>query len=125
MPGQFDLPLSDQHDFFTTPDLLEIGDIPFTSALVKPIRLEALDITVRRCTALRPANLSIPMGEDRQRSDGDFHVVATDRQGHIMITAPGKSLSRRLLRSAPNERAFLARIFPKFFITIASRIVFR
>ena len=29
--------------FFTTPELLEIGDIPFTSSLVKPTRLEALE----------------------------------------------------------------------------------
>ena len=29
--------------FFTTPELLEIGDIPFTSANQKPNRLEALE----------------------------------------------------------------------------------
>src|SRR5258708_15591702 len=27
--------------FFTTPELLEIGDVPFTTALAKPTRLEA------------------------------------------------------------------------------------
>src|SRR5271165_5054692 len=29
--------------FFTTPELLEIGDVPFTTALAKPTRLEALE----------------------------------------------------------------------------------
>ena len=29
--------------FFTTPELLEIGDIPFTTALQKPTREEALE----------------------------------------------------------------------------------
>src|SRR5271169_2350721 len=29
--------------FFTTPELLEIGDIPFTTSLAKPTRLEALE----------------------------------------------------------------------------------
>ena len=29
--------------FFTTPELHEIGDIPFTTALAKPTRLEALE----------------------------------------------------------------------------------
>ena len=29
--------------FFTTPELLEIGDVPFTSALAKPPRLEAIE----------------------------------------------------------------------------------
>ena len=29
--------------FFTTPELLEIGDIPFTTSLPKPTRLEALE----------------------------------------------------------------------------------
>src|SRR6266851_10342924 len=29
--------------FFTTPELLEIGDVPFTTSLAKPTRLEALE----------------------------------------------------------------------------------
>src|SRR5450759_3584241 len=29
--------------FFTTPELLEIGDIPFTTASPKPTRIEALE----------------------------------------------------------------------------------
>ncbi len=29
--------------FFTTPELLEIGDVPFTTASAKPNRLEALE----------------------------------------------------------------------------------
>jgi thioredoxin reductase (NADPH) len=29
--------------FFTTPELLEIGDVPFTTSLAKPTRIEALE----------------------------------------------------------------------------------
>src|SRR3979490_542995 len=29
--------------FFTTPELLEIGDVPFTTALANPTRLDALE----------------------------------------------------------------------------------
>src|SRR5438477_4558100 len=69
--------------FFTTPELLEIGDIPFTSSLVKPTRLEALEYYRR---AAQHHNLQISQYQWVQTTngeDGDFHVVATDRQGHI------------------------------------------
>ena len=46
--------------FFTTPELLEIGDIPFTTALQKPTREEALEYYRKvaehyhaRCPAIR------------------------------------------------------------------------
>ncbi|MFZ0772650.1 MAG: YpdA family putative bacillithiol disulfide reductase [Candidatus Sulfotelmatobacter sp.] len=67
--------------FFTTPELLEIGDIPFTTALQKPKREEALEyyrkvsehyhLDIRQYEWVKTV-----MGED-----GDFSVTATDRAG--------------------------------------------
>jgi thioredoxin reductase (NADPH) len=67
--------------FFTTPELLEIGDIPFTTAQQKPTREEALeyyrkvtehyDLDVRQYEWVKTV-----MGED-----GNFSVTATDPAG--------------------------------------------
>src|ERR1700757_3570203 len=67
--------------FFTTPELLEIGDIPFTTALQKPTREEALEyyrkvaehyeLDVRQYEWVKTV-----MGED-----GNFSITATDRAG--------------------------------------------
>src|ERR1700722_593162 len=67
--------------FFTTPELLEIGDIPFTTANQKPTREEALEyyrkvsehyeLDVRQYEWVKTV-----LGED-----GNFHITATDRTG--------------------------------------------
>jgi thioredoxin reductase (NADPH) len=67
--------------FFTTPELLEIGDIPFTTALQKPTREEALeyyrkvtehyDLDIRQYEWVKTV-----MGED-----GNFSITSTDRSG--------------------------------------------
>jgi thioredoxin reductase (NADPH) len=67
--------------FFTTPELLEIGDIPFTTSLQKPTREEALEyyrkvsehyqLDVRQYEWVKTV-----MGED-----GDFSIAASDRSG--------------------------------------------
>jgi bacillithiol disulfide reductase len=67
--------------FFTTPELLEIGDIPFTTSLQKPTREEALEyyrkvsehyhLDVRQYEWVKTV-----MGED-----GNFSITATDRAG--------------------------------------------
>jgi thioredoxin reductase (NADPH) len=67
--------------FFTTPELLEIGDIPFTTALQKPTREEALEyyrkVTEHYHLDLRQYEwVKTVMGED-----GDFSITATDRAG--------------------------------------------
>src|SRR5215467_10986733 len=64
--------------FFTTPELLEIGDIPFTTANQKPNRHEALDyyrnvaqhyqLDVRQYQQVLSVN----------GSDGAFRVIARD-----------------------------------------------
>jgi len=67
--------------FFTTPELLEIGDIPFTTALQKPTREEALEyyrkVAEHYHLDLRQYDwVKTVMGED-----GKFSITATDRSG--------------------------------------------
>jgi thioredoxin reductase (NADPH) len=67
--------------FFTTPELLEIGDIPFTTAQQKPTREEALEyyrkvaehyhLDIRQYEWVKTV-----LGED-----GNFSITATDRAG--------------------------------------------
>jgi thioredoxin reductase (NADPH) len=69
--------------FFTTPELLEIGDIPFSTAHQKPTREEALEyyrkvaehyhLDVRQYQSVKTVT----------GSDSDFHVTATDSIGRI------------------------------------------
>src|SRR5579863_7093820 len=67
--------------FFTTPELLEIGDIPFTTAQQKPTREEALEY-YRKVSEYYKLDLrqyewvKMVLGED-----GNFTITATDRAG--------------------------------------------
>ena len=67
--------------FFTTPELLEIGDIPFPSAQPKPTREEALEYyrKVAAHYALDARLYQKVKGVSGQ--DGDFLVTAQDRHG--------------------------------------------
>jgi thioredoxin reductase (NADPH) len=67
--------------FFTTPELLEIGDIPFTTALQKPTREEALEYYRKvsehyRLDVRQYEWVKMVAGEDK-----NFHVTAADRAG--------------------------------------------
>ena len=65
--------------FFTTPELLEIGDIPFTTANQKPTRAEALEY-YRKVT--EHYRLDVRQYENVERvsgADGDFLIDARDR----------------------------------------------
>ena len=69
--------------FFTTPELLEIGDIPFSTAHHKPTRQEALEyyrrVAEHYCLHVRQYQwVQTVVGEDR-----NFRVTATDRSGGI------------------------------------------
>lgn len=60
--------------FFTTPELLEIGDLPFVSGAEKPTRMEALKY-YRKC--VEHYDLELRLGELVTRvegGDGDFRV---------------------------------------------------
>jgi thioredoxin reductase (NADPH) len=67
--------------FFTTPELLEIGDLPFVSAAEKPNRVEALKY-YRKC--VEHYDLELRLGEMVTRvegSDGDFRVHTKTQDG--------------------------------------------
>jgi thioredoxin reductase (NADPH) len=67
--------------FFTTPELLEIGDLPLTSTTEKPTRTEALKY-YRKC--VEHYSLDLRLGHRVERidgSDGRFSVHTRNEQG--------------------------------------------
>lgn len=67
--------------FFTTPELLEIGDIPFPSVNQKPTRNEALEY-YRKVAEHYQLNICQYQNVDSVAgTDGDFRVHVTDRFG--------------------------------------------
>jgi thioredoxin reductase (NADPH) len=69
--------------FFTTPELLEIGDIPFTTALAKPTRLEALEY-YRRVAEHFDLNIrQYEWVKTITGEDNNFRVTTTNRHDAI------------------------------------------
>jgi thioredoxin reductase (NADPH) len=71
--------------FFTTPELLEIGDMPFSSPNQKPTRAEALEY-YRKVS--QHYNLDVRQYENVERvsgADGDFNVHTTDKFGRGVV----------------------------------------
>src|SRR5271157_5050837 len=69
--------------FFTTPELLEIGDVPFTTSLAKPNRLEALEYYRRVAEHFQLHIRQYEWVKTIAGEDGDFRVTATDRNDAI------------------------------------------
>jgi thioredoxin reductase (NADPH) len=69
--------------FFTTPELLEIGDIPFTSPNQKPNRNEALEYYRKVVEHYHLPVAQYQKVETVIGSDNDFHVATSDRLGRI------------------------------------------
>jgi thioredoxin reductase (NADPH) len=69
--------------FFTTPELLEIGDIPFTTSSAKPTRLEALEYYRRVADHYHLHIRQYEWVKTITGEDGKFCVTTTDRQGAI------------------------------------------
>ncbi len=67
--------------FFTTPELLEIGDIPFTTANQKPTREEALEYYRKVSEHYRLDIRQYEWVKTVMGQDGNFHITATDRAG--------------------------------------------
>jgi len=67
--------------FFTTPELLEIGDIPFPSAHQKPTREEALEYYRKVTEHYRLDVRQYERVEKVTGADGDFRVHTRDRLG--------------------------------------------
>ena len=77
--------------FFTTPELLEIGDLPLTSSAEKPTRTEALKY-YRKCA--EHYDLELRLGHLVERvegSDGKFSVH-TGTSGEMPRNLPAKRL---------------------------------
>jgi thioredoxin reductase (NADPH) len=69
--------------FFTTPELLEIGDIPFSSPNQKPSRNEALEYYRKVAEHYRLDVRQYETVDSVSGSDGNFTVHTTDRFGRI------------------------------------------
>src|SRR3990172_2614840 len=69
--------------FFTTPELLEIGDIPFTTAHQKPTREEALQYYRQVSPHYHLNVLQYQKVEMVSGSDGKFQVTSTDRSEQL------------------------------------------
>src|SRR6202030_3876241 len=69
--------------FFTTPELLEIGEIPFTTANQKPTREEALEYYRKVAEHYRVDIRQYVWIKTVTGLDGNFAVSATDRSGRI------------------------------------------
>src|SRR5579863_9622922 len=67
--------------FFTTPELLEIGDIPFTTALQKPTREEALEYYRKVAEHYHLDLRQYEWVKTVMGQDGKFSITATDRAG--------------------------------------------
>ena len=71
--------------FFTTPELLEIGDIPFPSVNQKPTRNEALEYYRKVAEHYRLDIRQYQNVDSITGSDGDFHMHVTDRFGRKLV----------------------------------------
>ncbi len=67
--------------FFTTPERLEIGDIPMTAVRDKPTRTEALKYYRRVADYYRLQIRQYERVERIQGADGDFCIETSDRRG--------------------------------------------
>src|ERR1700710_1922446 len=88
--------------FFTTPELLEIGDIPMTSLNEKPVRGEALKYYRRVSEHYK---LDIRQYQRVERvigDDGDFVTHATDSKGCALTYASKKVIFAMGYYDVPN-----------------------
>ncbi|HMB82658.1 MAG TPA: NAD(P)-binding domain-containing protein, partial [Terriglobales bacterium] len=69
--------------FFTTPELLEIGDVPFTTSLAKPTRLEALEYYRRVAEHYLLHIRQYEWVKTITGKDRNFCVTTTDRHNAI------------------------------------------
>jgi thioredoxin reductase (NADPH) len=71
--------------FFTTPELLEIGDIPMTSLGEKPGRIEALKYYRRVAHHYKLDIHQYERVDSISGSEGAFQICTTDRLGHAIV----------------------------------------
>jgi thioredoxin reductase (NADPH) len=101
--------------FFTTPELLEIGDIPFNTPHQKPTRLEALEYYRRVAEHYRLKIHQYQWVKTVLGSDGDFRVTATDRSGNIHDYRARKVVISTGYYDLPNRLGVAGEDLPKVF----------
>jgi thioredoxin reductase (NADPH) len=99
--------------FFTTPELLEIGDIPFPSVNQKPTRNEALEY-YRKVAAHYQLDIRQYQNVDSiSGSDGDFRVHVTDRFGRQLTHRSRKLVVSTGYYDLPNYLGIPGEDLPK------------
>jgi len=88
--------------FFTTPELLEIGDIPMTSLNEKPNRHEALKYYRRVADHYKLKILDYERVDNIAGPDGAFEVSTTDRLGCGHLYTAGKVVLATGYYDVPN-----------------------
>ena len=89
--------------FFTTPELMEIGDIPMTSFGEKPTRTEALKYYRRVAGAYELDIRQYELVESISGSDGDFVTHTRDRSGNARQYASRKVVLATGYYDRPNR----------------------
>jgi len=88
--------------FFTTPELLEIGDIPFSSPNQKPTRSEALEYYRKVAEHYRLDVRQYQHVDEVTGSDGDFNVRTTDIFGRNLALRSRKLIVSTGYYDLPN-----------------------
>ena len=89
--------------FFTTPELLEIGDLPLTSPAEKPTRAEALKY-YRKCAEHYALELQLGQRVEKvEGSDARFRVHTRDEQGIAAQYESGKIVVATGYYDLPNH----------------------
>ncbi len=101
--------------FFTTPELLEIGDMPFPSANPKPTRHEALEY-YRKVTEHYQLDIrQYERVEEISGSDGDFHVKTKNLHGKLFDYTAKKLILSTGYYDLPNRMDIPGEDLPKVF----------
>jgi thioredoxin reductase (NADPH) len=104
-----------QMTFFTTPELLEIGGLPFVSSYEKPTRLEALKYYRRAADTYR---LKLRLYETVlavEGSDGDFRVRTRTRSGVACVHRARKIILATGYYDIPNLLEIPGEDLPKVY----------
>jgi thioredoxin reductase (NADPH) len=101
--------------FFTTPELLEIGDLPFNTANMKPTRQEALEYYRNVAQHYRLNVHQYEWVKAVNGEDGDFRVSTTHRGGKISDYRTRKIIVSTGYYDLPNYMNVPGEDLPKVF----------
>ena len=99
--------------FFTTPELLEIGDMPFTSAHQKPTREEALEYYRKVAQHYRLEVRQYQRAARVEGKDGDFRITAFDQHERSLAYRSRKLILATGYYDLPNIMGIPGEELPK------------